>query len=356
MTPNPPPPASSDRLLRLLVGGASGVIVLAGVKLASQLIVPVLLAAFIALVTAPLVLWLRKRRLSAGLAVSIALAIDLAAMVALGSVLAHSLSGFEDRVPEYARAIDAAAASLGLRLTDALSATSITQLVQSVLASFATLLSNLVLVLLVVTFMLAEMTGLRSKLAALVPRSRDRERLHVIARDVNRYLAVKFVASAATGVLTGALCALAGVDFPIVWGVLAFLLNFIPNVGSVVAAIPPILLGLAQHGAGTAIVVLLGYVAVNFTIGNFLEPRALGRTLGLSALVVLLSIVVWGWLLGPIGAVLAVPLTTIIKIAADGVPELRWVGVVLGPGCADPHEEDRAHAAVNPSPGEARAR
>jgi AI-2 transport protein TqsA len=343
----PPPPPRSDRFFRLLVGAAAAVVVLAGIKMARQLIVPTLLAAFIALVSAPIVLWLRSRRVPAGAAVAIALTIDLAAIALLGSVLAHSLVGFEDRVPEYAQQVDTAASALGLRLSEAVSATSLTVVARSVIASFAAVLSDLVLVLLVVTFMLLEVTGLRRKLESLIPAPENFERIHLIARDVNRYLAVKFVASAATGVLAGAICAIAGVDLPIVWGLLAFLLNFIPTIGSIIAAVPPTFLAIAQHGIGIALLVLVGYIAVNFTIGNFLEPRILGRTLGLSPLVVLLSMIVWGWLLGPVGAVLAVPLTTIIKIAADGVPELRWVGVILGPGPPAPRDDPAARRSAS---------
>lgn len=304
--------------------------VLAGVKLASRLIVPLLLATFIALVTAPLVLWLRRHRVPATVAVAIALVLDLAAITAIGSVLVHSLVGFEDRLPEYARQVDAAAMKLGVHLSEALSATSLVGIARSVLASSAAIISDLLLVLLVVTFMLLEVTGLHGKLASLVTKPRDLERLHVVARHVNRYLVVKFVASALTGLLAAAVCAIAGVELPMVWGLLAFLLNFIPTVGSIVAAVPPTLLALAEHGFGVTLLVLLGYIAINAVIGNFLEPRVLSRTLGLSPLVVLLAMIVWGWLLGPVGAVLAVPLTTVIKITADGVPGLRWVGIVLG--------------------------
>jgi AI-2 transport protein TqsA len=122
---------------------------------------------------------------------------------------------------------------------------------------------------------------------------------------------------------------LIGVDFAPTWGLLAFLLNFIPNIGSIIAAVPAILLALIQLGLPSALLTLLGYLVVNITIGNFLEPRVMGRSLGLSTLVVFLSLLFWGWVLGPIGMVLSVPLTMIAKIALAANEDTRWLAVLL---------------------------
>jgi AI-2 transport protein TqsA len=122
---------------------------------------------------------------------------------------------------------------------------------------------------------------------------------------------------------------LIGVDFAPTWGLLAFLLNFIPNIGSIIAAVPAILLALIQLGLPSALLTLLGYLVVNITIGNFLEPRVMGRSLGLSTLVVFLSLLFWGWVLGPIGMVLSVPLTMTAKIALAVNEDTRWLAVLL---------------------------
>lgn len=346
--PSATSPRSPDAS-RVLVSAAALVVIIAGIKLASSLVVPLLLAAFLAMVTSPFVAWLRRHRVPAILAVLAALAVDLVALAGFAVALGQGLAGFERKIPVYVQSLDAMSASVsGWLQSKGLPAEAVGQavapdsafaVVQSVIASFALLLKDIALVLLLLVFMLLEATGIGGKLRhALAPD--DFARLEQIAHDVNRYLFVKLCASAATGVLCGAICVVVGVDFPIVWALTAFLLNFVPTVGSFVATVLPTGVALVQLGPGSAALVALGYIAVNSVIGNFVEPRVLGRTLGLSPLVVLLAMVLWGWLLGPAGAVLAVPLTTLVKIVADGVPALHGVAVALGP--AAPRSEPRA--------------
>ncbi|UCE63456.1 MAG: AI-2E family transporter, partial [Nitrospirota bacterium] len=122
---------------------------------------------------------------------------------------------------------------------------------------------------------------------------------------------------------------LLGIDFPLIWGLLAFLLNYIPNLGSIIAAIPAVLLGYIQFDPGRALLVALGYVIINIVFGNFVEPRLMGRKLGLSTLVVFLSLVFWGWLWGPVGMLLSVPMTMIVKISLESNPSTQWVGILM---------------------------
>jgi predicted PurR-regulated permease PerM len=134
--------------------------------------------------------------------------------------------------------------------------------------------------------------------------------------------------------LAGGLCAVVGVDFPVLWGVLAFFLNYVPNIGSIVAAIPPTLLALLGLGGGASFAILTGYVVINNVLGNIVEPRVMGQGLGLSPFAVLLSLVFWGWVLGPIGMLLSIPLTMAVKIAMESGDQTRWIAVLLGPGAA----------------------
>ena len=133
-----------------------------------------------------------------------------------------------------------------------------------------------------------------------------------------------------TGVIIGVALWLIGVDYPVLWGVLAFMLNFVPNIGSIIAAVPAVLLTIVQLGIGPAFLVAVVYVAVNILIGSILEPRFMGKGLGLSTLVVFVSLIFWGWVLGPVGMLLSVPLTMIFKIALESSPETRWIAVLLG--------------------------
>ena len=148
--------------------------------------------------------------------------------------------------------------------------------------------------------------------------------------SVNRYLALKTMFSLLTGVVIWIWLAILGVDFSLLWGLVAFLLNFVPNIGSIIAAIPAVLMALIQLGMGSALLTSLGYVVVNVVVGSIIEPKFMGRGLGLSTLVVFLSLVFWGWVLGPVGMVLSVPLTMILKIALESNEDTRWVAILLG--------------------------
>jgi predicted PurR-regulated permease PerM len=157
--------------------------------------------------------------------------------------------------------------------------------------------------------------------------------------EVQRYLFIKTVTSAATGVLCGLWCVVMDLPNAALWGVTAFALNFIPVFGSVIAAVPPLLAGFLQGGASTSLAVLGGYLVINNVIGNFIEPKVMGRAAGLSALVVVVSIVVWGWIFGPVGALLSVPLTMIAKIVFANVDDTQWLAVLLAPGGGKDEEE-----------------
>jgi AI-2 transport protein TqsA len=322
-----------------LLTAAALVIVLTAVKLASALLVPLLLAAMLATVTWPIVPFFKARGMPTSLAVIVAFLADLALIALMIILVERSLVGLDERLPEYAVRLELLAAAANRELVEMgitpddlmLSPATWIAVGRSLFQSLAGILSNLVLVLLIVVFMLFEATALEAKLSRVLREPSDLARLHSVTREMNKYLAVKLATSAATGVLCAIWCIILGVDFPVLWGLVAFLLNFVPTLGSILAAIPPIALALVQLGVGPAVLVFVGYVSINFTIGNFLEPRILGRTLGLSALVVFLSVVVWGWLLGPVGALLGVPLTMVAKIALESSEEHRWIGTMLGP-------------------------
>ena len=157
------------------------------------------------------------------------------------------------------------------------------------------------------------------------------KRVQSVTDNINKYITIKTWISLITGLLATILLYIIGVDYPILWGVLAFLLNYIPTIGSIIALIPPAMLAFIQFGIGDTIFVVAGYLVINTVMGNILEPKFMGQGLGLSALVVFLSLIFWGWVLGPVGMLLSVPLTITIKIALDSSEETRWIAVLLGP-------------------------
>jgi predicted PurR-regulated permease PerM len=153
----------------------------------------------------------------------------------------------------------------------------------------------------------------------------------VFVEKLREYMSMKTIISMMTGVIIALAMWLIGLDYPMLWGVLAFMLNFVPNIGSIIAAVPAVMLALVQLGGTSALLVTAVYVAVNILIGSVIEPRYMGKGLGLSTLVVFVSLVFWGWVLGPVGMLLSVPLTITVKLALDCKPETQWLGHLLGP-------------------------
>ena len=205
------------------------------------------------------------------------------------------------------------------------------ELVAGTLSGLGGVLKNTFLILLTVIFILLEGSTFPNKLRAAFGPGAHFDHFDKFRETVNRYLVIKTTTSLVTGILVSTWLALLGVDFALLWGLLAFMLNYIPSIGSIIAAVPPVLLALVQHGLVSALLVGLGYTVLNLAIGAGIEPRFMGRSLGLSTLVVFLSLVFWGWVLGPIGMLLSVLLTMTLKIALDSYEETQWIAVMLGP-------------------------
>lgn len=207
----------------------------------------------------------------------------------------------------------------------------VVQLVTGVLTGLGGLLTDALLVLLMVFFMLLEASGLPAKLSvALGDADTTITQLSKIIDAIKRYLAIKTLISLTTGILIAIWLAIIGVDYPLLWGLLAFLLNYIPNIGSFIAAVPALLLAFIQLGPGATVLAGAGYLIFNGVIGSVIEPRVMGRGIGLSTLVVFLSLVFWGWVLGIVGMLLSVPLTMCIKIALESSEDTRWIAILMG--------------------------
>jgi predicted PurR-regulated permease PerM len=201
-----------------------------------------------------------------------------------------------------------------------------------VMTSVPTVLSTVVTVLLLIVFVLLEVTTMPRRVHAALGWSPSTfSDFSRTMSEIQRYLSVKTATSAATGLCAGLWCAVCGVPNPALWGLVTFALHYVPTVGSLVAAMPPIFIALTAFGIGRAGAVAAGLAVFSTVIGNLIEPNALGRSLSVSPLVVLLSMFAWGYLLGPIGALLSVPLTLIVKIVLWNTSDLHWVAVLLGP-------------------------
>ena len=333
----------STRSTNALLIAAAFVVIVAGVKAAEAIMVPFLLAAFIATTAATPVFWLHRRRVPFGLAIAaVALALIIG-LVGVGALVAESARAFLAQMPFYQErllelaggAIDMAR-SLGIDLSGApvletFDPAAVFAMAGNTLLGFGSVLSNGFLILLTVIFMLAEASSFPRKLRDVLSDPDDLPYFERVADNVNRYFAIKTTISVGTGVTVGVFLALVGVDFPVLWGLLAFMLNYVPTIGSFIAALPPVLLALVQLGPTHAAVAAAGFVVVNVLLGSVVEPRFMGRGLGLSTLVVFLSLVFWGWMLGPVGMLLSVPLTMTAKIALEANPQTAWAAHLLGP-------------------------
>lgn len=326
---------------------AALVVIIAGMKVGADLLVPLLLAVFIAVVCTSPVQWLNRWGVNVRAAACIILLVLLGFISLIGLLVVNSFGTFVEALPEIEERLNEHYWDLLNTLAAhgmAINPDQLGQLfnmeegdswVPKVLGELGSLFMQASIVALLVIFMLFETLNFRDKVSrALENPAPSLKRFSEFSLTLKRYLAVKTMISLATAVLVWLSCLLVGVDFPLLWGVLAFALNFIPNIGSALAAIPPVLLLLVAQDGGVfqALLLASAYLAINFILGNLIEPRVMGQALGLSTFVAFLSLVVWGWIFGAAGMLLSVVLTMTLKIALDSHPQTRWIAHLLGPG------------------------
>ena len=333
---------------RTLLTIAALVIIAASMKAAQEVIVPFLLAAFIATIAAPPVFWLERLRVPSILAISGVMVGIVLALVGVAALVFQSGNAFTSRLPFYQQRVSeligeiiAWLREVGIDVDADLALSyfnpgTALELAGSILRALGGVMSDGFFILLMVIFILAEASSFPGKLAHILKEpEKNMPYFKRFAINVNRYIAIKTSTSLTTGVVVSLSLMFIGVDFPILWGLLAFLLNYVPTIGSIIAAVPVVLLALIQLGPASALAVTGVYLAINIAMGNVIEPRYMGRGLGLSTLVVFLSLVVWGWLLGPVGMFLSVPLTMTAKIALEANPSTAWIAILLGPAESD---------------------
>ena len=330
------------RVLRLLFIAACLVIVVAGLAAGQAFFVPLVMALFLTVLCLPPMRWLERRGLPESVAIAVVITGATLAVLGIAVVIGGTIQRFYAELPSYRARIDgivqsglAYLSTAGIDLpADELSATINTSYVMELAASTASSVvaafSSVALVLLLMAFMLIELAGAPEKIRrARGSPAADLTDLQRGAELVQRYLAVKAFMSLVNAVMAIGICLALDVDFSLLWGLFAFLFNFVPNIGSVLAGIPPALLALVTHGPARALLVGALYLSIDFVFGNIVEPRLMGRRLGLSPLVVLLSLVFWGWLWGPVGMVLSVPLTSALKLFLEHTDH-AWLAVLLG--------------------------
>jgi AI-2 transport protein TqsA len=340
-------------LARAVIIAAAICVVVMVVRAAASVIAPMLLALFIAVIATPPLLWMRHRGMPKYVAVVIILLVltDVGSLVAL--ITTGALEGLREDLPRYQERLLVLADEFGGWLEtigiersreavrDLLSPATSIRLIYATLTNASGAAATGLLVLLLVAFMLLEASVLPAKLrAAIQPTRASEERLQHLFTAINRYMMIKCLVSLATATCIWIWLRFLRIDYAAALGMAAFLLNFIPILGNVLMAIPAVLMALAQADVATAALVAVGYVIVNFVLGTIVEPRLMGRALGISSLVVLLSLLFWGWVLGPVGLFLSVPLTMSVMVALETNPRTRPIAMMLSSEIAQSEKSD----------------
>lgn len=335
---------------RLLAAGpflqlaASVVIVAAGLHAARAILAPFALAVFAAAVSLPVMTWLRRRGAPTGVAILLVVLMNALLLSFVGWVVLQTVNELRVELPAYLDRAQALEASMreqlrtrGVELPPDFYGTLVQpeRLLETVTATaknVTSMLALLLLILLYVVFVLAESVVLPDKLRRVLgPGATALAGGAAVLTQVQRYLVLKSLISLVTGSVIAAAAAIIGVDFALFWGLLAFLLNYIPTIGSLVAAVPGVLIALLQLGPGTAAVFAVVYLLVNLVVGSVIDPILIGKQLRLAPVVVLVSLVFWGWTWGPIGAFLSVPLTIMVRMVMTRTSGLRQLAALMGP-------------------------
>lgn len=327
-----------------LISAAALVILIFGMQAAKVLLVPFLFAGFLALITVRPMLWMQSKRVPVFFAALIIVTVIVLILSLLGVILGTSIAEFTAALPTYQARLDAIVKGLfenfaeffdddtpieGLR--DVIDPGWAMAVVATTLNATREVLTNVLLIVLTMIFILLEASSLPTKIRVALGKNRGSFATRESFLDnIGRYLGIKTMISLMTGLCAGLLTWSIGLDFPLLWAMLAFLLNYIPTIGSIIAAVPAVLLAVVQIGWGAAFGTLLGFIGINIVFGNLLEPRLMGHGVGISPLVVFLGIFFWGWVFGPVGMLLSVPLTMSLKMALEGDQRTRWIAVLLG--------------------------
>lgn len=356
--------------LRLILATACLFIIIGGLRYAGSFLVPVILAYFLAAINTPFLVALHRRGIHHIVAVILTLLVNFAVLGVFVGLTVNAMMDFLPKAPFYVDQMRADIEDWGEKVFETPILTKTDQLKESkenflemirrlthqftyelptanqVLDQIASLTGTVFFVFIVMIFMMSESRFMHARFEDISKSSGPNLAfLAQISKDIQRYLHIKTTVSLATGILAALLTWSFNLEFPLLWGLLAFALNYIPSIGSIIAAIPPCLLAWWQLGMVPAILIAAGYLCINMSLGNFIEPMLLGRRFGISTLVVILSALFWGWVWGPVGMFVAIPLTMLIKVVLDNTEEFRWMSVAMGKSSVEvlPHESWQEH-------------
>ena len=330
-------------IYKTIITISSLIVIFAGLKFADKIVVPFLLSMFIALISLPLLKFFQSKKINTPLSVTLVLITIMSVSLSIAALIGTSLNSFRKSLPDYKEKIYNEIDKLSIFaekyditinsdiLSDYIDPTFVMQSVANTISAFGNVLTNYLLILLIVMFTLSEAAGFSNKLKlAFKDSEKSIKNFNNFSNNMNKYLTIKTITSILTGLIIYISLSIIDLDHAIMWALIAFFLNYIPSIGSIIASIPAIIIALIQYNIYYAVLVAGIYMAVNITLGSIIEPKYLGRELGLSTLVIFLSLLFWGWLLGPVGMLLSVPLTMILKIRLESYDDTKWIAVLLG--------------------------
>lgn len=322
---------------------AAFIIILAGIMYGESIVTSVLMALFVSIICQQPISWLQKRKVPKTLAILLVFIGIIAIFFFFGELIAASLSSFSDNAPEYEDNLRAMGASIfdflnskGInisfdKMSNILNPSKVMGLTANVLSEFGGVMGNTLTIVFLVLFMLLEVDSIPIKTKAVKTDTTDSlGYINVIAKNIRHYLSIKTSTSLITGLVIWIGLTIIGVDYAILWALIAFLLNYIPTIGSIIAAVPAVLFAAIQLGFGGAIGAGIVFLVANLVVGNIIEPKMMGKGLGLSTFVVFFSLLFWGFILGTVGMFLSVPLTMTIKIILEQNPSTKGIAIFMG--------------------------
>lgn len=322
---------------------AAFIIILAGVMFAASIVTSVLMALFISVICSQPIKWLAKKKVPQGIAIAIVFVGIVGVFYGFGEIISNSFSSFSNDVPKYEKNLNDMRESAFQFLEDSgidiphdemnemFNPSKVMSYTASFLGELGSFMGNAFTIFFLALFLLLELDSFSTKAKAIMKDTTDSlAYVDVIGASIRHYLSIKTITSLLTGLIIWIALAIIGVDYAIIWALIAFLLNYIPNIGSIIAAVPAVLFALVQLGFGGVLWTTGIFIAANMFIGNVVEPKMMGKGLGLSTFVIFLSLLFWGFILGTVGMFLSVPLTMTIKIMLEQNPNTKWIAIILG--------------------------
>jgi predicted PurR-regulated permease PerM len=329
-------------------------IFLLAMRQASEILAPILLAFVLAICTTPFLYWFMKKGASGGLALIITILIDVVIVVLIVWLVSMSLSDFPETISSYSGRINEIEGQLGVvvdnlgietedletKAEDTSVTASLLQFVAGFAGGIVSGISNWITILMVGIFILVEATIMPKKIKSLTDESdQDVKQILGLNEGLRQYMIINAGVGALAGVLNTILLYLLGVEFAILWGLLSFFMSFIPSIGFLISVIPPAIMALLQFGPTQMLIVIGAFILINFLVDNVIKPRFIEEGVNISVTVTFISLIIWGWVLGPIGAILAVPMAIILQAVLDSREETRWLAYLMGSG-SEPYNPD----------------